>query len=90
MNKQIEEMAKIANFTAFDYRNGEIKSKTIYTAIAEAILPLIKQYQEQAVKEFAEKVKEKALSHCRTINCYELTFIETTIDELLKEQENER
>ena len=32
-------------------------------------------------------VKEKALSHCRTINCYELTFIETTIDELLKEYE---
>ena len=35
--KQIEEMAKIANFTAFDYRQGTIKSKTIYTAIAEAI-----------------------------------------------------
>ena len=42
---------------------------------------------KKAVKEFAEKVKEKALSHCRTINCYELTFIETTIDELLKEYE---
>lgn len=40
---------------------------------------------QQAVKEFAEKVKEKALSHCRTINCYELKFIEETIDELLKE-----
>ena len=38
-------------------------------------------------KEFAEKLKEKALSHCRTINCYELRFIETTIDELLKEYE---
>lgn len=42
---------------------------------------------KQAVKEFAEKVKEKALSHCRTINCYELKFIEETIDELLKEYE---
>ena len=31
--------------------------------------------------------KEKALSHCRTINCYELKFIEETIDELLKEYE---
>lgn len=29
--------------------------------------------------------KEKALSHCRTINCYELKFIEETIDETLKE-----
>ena len=43
--------------------------------------------KKQAVKEFVEKVKEKALSHCRTINCYELTFIETTVDELLKEYE---
>lgn len=47
----------------------------------------LKLYQKQAVKEFAEKLKEKALSHCRTINCYELKFIEETIDELLKEYE---
>ena len=39
----------------------------------------------RAVKEFAQKIKEKALSHCRTINCYELKFIEETIDELLEE-----
>ena len=45
----------------------------------------LKQYKVQAVREFAEKVKEKALSHCKTINCYELKFIEETIDELLKE-----
>lgn len=29
---------------------------------AEALLPLIKQYQEQAVKEFAEKLKEKGMA----------------------------
>lgn len=45
----------------------------------------IEELQSQAVKEFAEELKEKALSHCKTINCYELTFIEETIDELLKE-----
>lgn len=38
---------------------------------------------KKSVKEFAEKMKETALSHCRTINCYELTFIETTIDDLV-------
>lgn len=43
----------------------------------------------EAVKEFAEKLKEKALSHCRIINCYELTFIETAIDELLEGMKNE-
>ena len=47
----------------------------------------IKEQVRQAVKDFAEKVKEKALSHCRTINCYELKFIEETIDELLNEYE---
>ena len=47
----------------------------------------LKQYKMQAVKEFAEKLKEKALSHCKTINCYECKFIETTIDELLNEYE---
>lgn len=41
----------------------------------------------KAVKEFAEKLKEKALSHCKIINCYELTFIEETINELLKDYE---
>ena len=43
--------------------------------------------ETKGIKEFAEKLKEKALSHCRVINCYELTFIETTIDDLLKEYE---
>ena len=48
---------------------------------------LIEAEKKRAVKEFAEKLKEKALSHCRVINCYELTFIETTINDLLKEYE---
>lgn len=43
----------------------------------------VKEQKAQAVKEFLEELKEKALSHCRIINCYELKFIETTIDELL-------
>ena len=39
MNKDemVEEMAKITNFTAFDYRQGTIQSKTIYTAMATAL-----------------------------------------------------
>lgn len=40
-------------------------------------------------KEFAKKLKVKALVHCRTINCYECKFIETLIDELLEEYEND-
>lgn len=45
--------------------------------------------ERRAVEEFAKKLKEKALSHCKIINCYELTFIEKTVSELLKEYENE-
>lgn len=41
-------------------------------------------------KEFAKKLKVKALLHCRTINCYECRFIETLIDELLEEYENDK
>ena len=41
--------------------------------------------EHRAVEEFVEKLKEKALSHCKIINCYELTFIEETINELLKD-----
>ena len=37
--------------------------------------------------EFVEKLKEKALSHCKIVNCYELTFIEETINKLLKDYE---
>ena len=43
--------------------------------------------ERRAVEEFAKKIKEKALSHCKIINCYELTFIEETINELLKDYE---
>ena len=62
-------------------------SSYLVNTMTEKFIADIKQ---EAVKEFAEKLKEKALSHCRTINCYELRFIETTIDELLKEYENEK
>lgn len=53
----------------------------------ELLYQKFREVELEAVKEFAEKLKEKALSHCRIINCYELTFIETTIDELLQEYE---
>lgn len=49
----------------------------------------IDEQRKRAVQDFAEKLKEKALLHCRTINCYECKFIETTIDELLEEYNND-
>lgn len=49
----------------------------------------IDEQRKRAVQDFAEKLKEKALLHCKTINCYECKFIETTIDELLEEYKND-
>lgn len=49
----------------------------------------IDEQRKRAVQDFAEKLKEKALLHCRTINCYECKFIETMIDELLEEYKND-
>ena len=70
----------------------ESENERLKTQLAQANAGIVncsgcKLVELNSVNEFAEKVKEKALSHCRTINCYELTFIETTIDELLKEYE---
>lgn len=45
----------------------------------------VEDIKREVIKDFTEKVKEKALSHCRTINCYEWKFIIETINELLKE-----
>ena len=50
----------------------------------------LQRERKKTVKEILQKVKEKALLHCRIINCYELKFIEETIDELLEEYENEK
>lgn len=49
----------------------------------------IDEQRKRAVQDFTEKLKEKALLYCRTINCYECKFIETTIDELLEEYKND-
>ena len=63
------------------------KNKFIWKTDKEKYQEAEDTIRKKAVKEFAEKLKEKALSHCRIINCYELTFIETTINELLREYE---
>ena len=57
----------------------------LHNDYAKALYNARQQERKETAKEFAEKVKEKALSHCKIINCYELKFIEETIDELLRE-----
>ena len=95
-NEQIEEIAKIVDemynvytTTAEDIAEGLYNAG--YRKIGDDCVVItkaeLKQYKAQVVKEFAEKVKEKALSHCKTINCCELKFIEETIYELLNEED---
>lgn len=87
MNKQeqIEEIKQVLIKTCKRCRPFE--QDYMQSRYAEALYNYVKEQRAQALKEFAEKLKEKALSHCRIVNCYELKFIETTIDELLKKYE---
>lgn len=44
----------------------------------------------EVIDEFVERIKERALQSCRKIiNCYEVTRIETIIDELAAEMRQE-
>lgn len=82
MNKKLDRVI-FQNKIALNTKYGSpIKQET-----EELRCKKFREVEHEAVKEFAEKLKEKALSHCKTINCYECKFIETTIDELLKEYE---
>ena len=76
-----EQCRKIGDLKA---ENEQLKEKLNARLTCDFVKTAQKQAKIEAVKEFAEKVKEKALLHCRTINCYECKFIETTIDELLE------
>ena len=91
MTKIVDEMYNVYTTTAEDiaeglYNAGYRKIDDDCAVITKAEL---KQYKAQAVKEFAEKFKEIALLHCTTVKCYDLDFIENTIDELLKEINDE-
>ena len=79
-----EQCRKIGDLKA---ENEQLKEKLNARLTCDFVKTAQKQAKIEAVKEFAEKVKEKALLHCRTINCYECKFIETTIDELLEVEE---
>lgn len=52
---QVLEMAKIANFSAFDYKQGKVQSKSIYTAMAEALIN--EGYRKVADDEIVESMK---------------------------------
>ena len=67
----------------FDYAKLQVRNEKF----EQNMKNVLEIEKKNAVKEFAEKLKEKALSHCKIINCYELTFIEETINELLKDYE---
>ena len=80
INRLKEENAELKDRIAELEKENATKTDTIVDLLNKQEF-----YEKEKLTKFAERLKEKALSHCRTINCYELTFIETTIDELLKE-----
>ena len=84
-NQQLKD--RIAELENTDYYKEIEKKKEDLLCKEYSLIKYEKEIAGKYLKEFAEKVKEKALSHCRIINCYELTSIKTTIDELLTEHE---
>ena len=82
MNKKLDKVI-FQNKIALNTKYGS----PIKQEIEESCCKKFREVKHEAVKEFAEKLKEKALSHCRTINCYERKFIIETINELVKEYE---
>lgn len=83
-NQQLKD--RIAELENTDYYKEVEKKKEELLCKEYSLIKYEKEIAGKYLKEFAEKVKEKALLHCKTINCYELKFIEETIDELLKVQ----
>ena len=82
--EQIEEMAKVIQkiYITKISRNEYCLAQDIYKA----------GYRKASdvVDEFVERVKERALQSCRKIiNCYEVTRIETVIDDIADEMRQE-
>ena len=82
-NQQLKD--RIAELENTDYYKEIEKKKEELLCKEYSLIKYEKEIAGKYLKEFAEKVKEKALLHCKTINCYELKSIEETIDELLEE-----
>lgn len=84
--EQIEEMARVIrtweNVGDVNYRFGTHYANMLYKA----------GYRKasEVIDEFVERVKETALQSChKIINCYEVTRIETVIDDIAAEMRQE-
>lgn len=82
--EQIEEMAKVIQkiYITKISRNEYCLAQDIYEA----------GYRKanEVIDEFVERVKERALQSCyKIINCYEVTRIETVIDDIADEMRQE-
>ena len=84
-NQQLKD--RIAELENTDYYKEIEKKKEDLLCKEYGLIKYEKETAGKYLKQFMEKLKEKALSHCKIINCYELTFIEETINELLKDYE---
>lgn len=82
--EQIEEMAKVIQkiYITKIFRNEYCLAQDIYKA----------GYRKASdvIDEFVKRIKERTLHSCREIiNCYEVTRIETVIDDIANEMRKE-
>ena len=90
--RQIEEMAKIlCPEWATEFCADECNDNTCAnTFIAESLYEAGYRKADDVIDEFVERVKERALHSChKIINCYEVTRIETVIDDIADEMRQE-
>lgn len=89
--EQIEEIAKII---CENYGTNYCKE---FCGIETCSDPVVAQdiynqgYRKatEVIDEFVERLKSKALTNCKIVDCYEIKFIETKIDDIAAEMRQE-
>lgn len=93
--EQIEEMAKCMgekNFLCADDCENCIQIPCKCKLVKQSKLIYKAGYRKASdvIDEFVERIKERALQSChKIINCYEITRIETVIDDIAAEMRQE-
>lgn len=92
--EQIEEMAQdmycAEDSDIYICLNGCSKACGVWKYEKRPTIPTGYRKASDVIDEFVERVKERALQSChKIINCYEVTRIETVIDEIADEMRQE-
>ena len=94
MKTEQEQIDRIAKIICETYGTNYCKE---FCGIATCSDPVVAQdiynqgYRKatEVIDEFVERLKSKALTNCKIVDCYEIKFIETKIDDIAAEMRQE-